>query len=72
MYRDTLAEQAEQGVDYFMIHAGVLLMSPSIACKIIQSLAHHREILRTGMNRRLWHPMIYPSQLAMVFNQVLC
>jgi phosphomethylpyrimidine synthase len=25
MYRDTLLEQAEQGVDYFTIHAGVLL-----------------------------------------------
>jgi phosphomethylpyrimidine synthase len=25
MYRDTLVEQAEQGVDYFTIHAGVLL-----------------------------------------------
>lgn len=26
VYRDTLIEQAEQGVDYFTIHAGVLLM----------------------------------------------
>ena len=25
LYRDTLIEQAEQGVDYFTIHAGVLL-----------------------------------------------
>ena len=25
MFRDTLVEQAEQGVDYFTIHAGVLL-----------------------------------------------
>ena len=25
VYRDTLIEQAEQGVDYFTIHAGVLL-----------------------------------------------
>ena len=25
IYRDTLIEQAEQGVDYFTIHAGVLL-----------------------------------------------
>src|SRR5439155_24692879 len=25
IYRDTLIEQAEQGVDYFRIHAGVLL-----------------------------------------------
>ena len=25
MFRDTLIEQAEQGVDYFTIHAGVRL-----------------------------------------------
>ena len=25
VFRDTLIEQAEQGVDYFTIHAGVLL-----------------------------------------------
>src|SRR3712207_8069030 len=25
LFRDTLVEQAEQGVDYFTIHAGVLL-----------------------------------------------
>ena len=25
VYRDTLIEQAEQGVDYFTIHAGLLL-----------------------------------------------
>ncbi len=25
LFRDTLIEQAEQGVDYFTIHAGVLL-----------------------------------------------
>src|SRR6202008_474477 len=25
LYRDTLIEQAEQGVDYFTVHAGVLL-----------------------------------------------
>lgn len=25
IFRDTLIEQAEQGVDYFTIHAGVLL-----------------------------------------------
>src|SRR5690242_21216212 len=27
IFRDTLIEQAEQGVDYFTIHAGVLLRS---------------------------------------------
>jgi len=38
--RDTLIEQAEQGVDYFTIHAGLLLRYVIIAkwC-----LAHHQE-----------------------------
>jgi len=27
-YRDTLIEQAEQGVDYFTVHAGVLTLHP--------------------------------------------
>ena len=33
VYRDTLIEQAEQGVDYFTIHAGVLLRYIPIDCK---------------------------------------
>lgn len=33
IYRDTLIEQAEQGVDYFTIHAGVLLADLSLAEK---------------------------------------
>ena len=33
VYRDTLIEQAEQGVDYFTIHAGVLLTLYPINCK---------------------------------------
>ncbi|QWH91585.1 phosphomethylpyrimidine synthase ThiC [Bacillus toyonensis] len=33
VYRDTLIEQAEQGVDYFTIHAGVLLRYIPIAAK---------------------------------------
>lgn len=33
MYRDTLIEQAEQGVDYFTIHAGVLLRYIPITAK---------------------------------------
>ena len=33
VYRDTLIEQAEQGVDYFTIHAGVLLRLHSTYCK---------------------------------------
>jgi len=56
LYRDTLIEQAEQGVDYFTIHAGVLLRYIPMTAKrftgivsrggsIIAKwcLAHHRE-----------------------------
>ena len=37
IFRDTLIEQAEQGVDYFTIHAGVLL-----ALRPAHRAAHHR------------------------------
>ena len=56
MYRDTLIEQCEQGVDYFTIHAGVLLryipMTASRMTGIVSRggsilakwcLAHHKE-----------------------------
>lgn len=56
IYRDTLIEQAEQGVDYFTIHAGVLLryihLTASRSCGIVSRggsimakwcLAHHKE-----------------------------
>ena len=56
LYRDTLIEQAEQGVDYFTIHAGVLLryipMTAERMTGIVSRggsiiakwcLAHHRE-----------------------------
>ena len=56
LYRDTLIEQAEQGVDYFTIHAGVLLryvpLTASRVTGIVSRggsilakwcLAHHRE-----------------------------
>jgi phosphomethylpyrimidine synthase len=56
IYRDTLIEQAEQGVDYFTIHAGVLLryvpLTARRMCGIVSRggsilakwcLAHHRE-----------------------------
>ncbi len=56
LYRDTLIEQAEQGVDYFTIHAGVLLRYVPLTAKRITGivsrggsilakwcLAHHRE-----------------------------
>lgn len=56
IYRDTLIEQAEQGVDYFTIHAGVLLRYVPLTAKRLTGivsrggaimakwcLSHHRE-----------------------------
>ena len=56
IYRDTLIEQAEQGVDYFTIHAGVLLRYVPLTANRVTGivsrggsilakwcLAHHRE-----------------------------
>ncbi|GIP24240.1 phosphomethylpyrimidine synthase ThiC [Paenibacillus sp. J22TS3] len=56
VYRDTLIEQAEQGVDYFTIHAGVLLRYVPLTAKRLTGivsrggsimaawcLAHHEE-----------------------------
>ena len=56
IYRDTLIEQAEQGVDYFTIHAGVLLRYMPMTAKRMTGivsrggsimakwcLAHHKE-----------------------------
>ncbi|MEN9359021.1 MAG: phosphomethylpyrimidine synthase ThiC [Verrucomicrobiota bacterium] len=56
IYRDTLIEQAEQGVDYFTIHAGVLLRFVPLTAKRLTGivsrggsimakwcLAHHKE-----------------------------
>jgi phosphomethylpyrimidine synthase len=56
LYRDTLIEQAEQGVDYFTIHAGVLLRYVPLTAKRVTGivsrggsilakwcLAHHAE-----------------------------
>jgi phosphomethylpyrimidine synthase len=56
LYRDTLVEQAEQGVDYFTIHAGVLLRYVPLTASRITGivsrggsimakwcLAHHQE-----------------------------
>ncbi len=56
LYRDTLIEQAEQGVDYFTIHAGVLLRYIHLTAKRVTGivsrggsilakwcLAHHKE-----------------------------
>ncbi|MCL2626892.1 MAG: phosphomethylpyrimidine synthase ThiC [Cystobacterineae bacterium] len=56
MFRDTLVEQAEQGVDYFTLHAGVLLRYVPLTAKRMTGivsrggsilakwcLAHHKE-----------------------------
>jgi phosphomethylpyrimidine synthase len=56
IYRDTIIEQAEQGVDYFTVHAGVLLRYVPLTAKRITGivsrggsilaawcLAHHQE-----------------------------
>ncbi len=56
IYRDTLIEQAEQGVDYFTIHAGILLRHVPLTAKRVTGivsrggaimakwcLAHHKE-----------------------------
>jgi len=56
MYRDTLVEQAEQGVDYFTVHAGVRLRYVPLTAKRVTGivsrggsilakwcLAHHQE-----------------------------
>ncbi|MCA0325097.1 MAG: phosphomethylpyrimidine synthase ThiC [Proteobacteria bacterium] len=56
IFRDTLVEQAEQGVDYFTIHAGVLLRHVPLTAKRVTGivsrggsimakwcLAHHKE-----------------------------
>jgi len=56
VYRDTLIEQAEQGVDYFTVHAGVLLRFIPLTARRLTGivsrggsilakwcLAHHRE-----------------------------
>ncbi len=56
LYRDTLVEQAEQGVDYFTIHAGVLLRYVPLTANRVTGivsrggsimakwcLSHHRE-----------------------------
>ncbi len=56
VYRDTLIEQAEQGVDYFTVHAGVLLRYVPMTAKRVTGivsrggsimakwcLSHHRE-----------------------------
>ena len=44
MYRDTLIEQAEQGVDYFTIHAGVLLRYIPMTAKRMTGIVSPRRL----------------------------
>jgi phosphomethylpyrimidine synthase len=48
LYRDTLIEQAEQGVDYFTIHAGVLLRYVPLTAKRITGIVS-RDALRRDL-----------------------
>jgi phosphomethylpyrimidine synthase len=49
IFRDTLIEQAEQGVDYFTIHAGVRLAYVPLTAKrvtgIVSRGGHHGEVV---------------------------
>jgi thiamine biosynthesis protein ThiC len=42
IYRDTLIEQAEQGVDYFTIHAGVRLPYIPLTAKRVTGIVARR------------------------------
>ena len=65
IYRDTLIEQAEQGVDYFTVHAGVLLRYVPMTARRVTGivsrggsiiakwcLAHHQENFPTLASKR--------------------
>ena len=79
-YRDTLIEQAEQGVDYFTIHAGVLLRYVPLTARRVTGivcrggsimakwcLAHHQEnFLYTHFEEicEIMAPTTWPSRWA--------
>ena len=52
IFRDTLIEQAEQGVDYFTIHAGVLLRYVPMTAKRMTGIV---------VARRLDHGQVVPG-----------
>src|SRR3989442_13012256 len=55
VYRDTLIEQCEQGVDYFTIHAGVLLrFIPLTAYRATAIRSEERRVGKEGRSR--WSP----------------
>ena len=50
IFRDTLIEQAEQGVDYFTVHAGVLLRFIPLTAKratgiVSRGGSHHGQVV---------------------------
>lgn len=49
IYRDTLIEQAEQGVDYFTIHAGIRLKNVDLAAKRLTGI-----VSRGGSIMTMW------------------
>ena len=52
IYRDTLIEQAEQGVDYFTVHAGVLLRYiPMTARRVTGIVSRGGSIMAKGASR---------------------
>lgn len=51
-FRDTLLEQAEQGVDYFTIHAGVLLRYVPMTAKRLTGI-----VSRGGSIMAKWSPL---------------
>src|SRR5207249_9394109 len=53
VYRDTVIEQAEQGVDYMTVHAGVLLEYVPLAADRVTGIVSRRsEERRVGRERR--------------------
>ena len=58
VYRDTLIEQAEQGVDYFTVHAGVLL-----ALRAHDRPPRHRHRLARRIDHREVVPRASPGEL---------
>ena len=58
IYRDTLIEQAEQGVDYFTVHAGVLLRYIPITARRITGI-----VSRGGSHPRQVVPRTPPGEL---------
>ena len=63
IYRDTLIEQAEQGVDYFTVHAGVLLRYIPLTAKratgIVSSggIDHGQMVSRASSGKFSLHPL---------------